>query len=141
MIVYAESSAVVAWLFREPRGRLVEEILLTARYVFASDLTLIECERVTQRETALGRINESVAGTITSKLASAAANWDILHLQPAIITRARQQFPHEPIRTLDALHVAWALHARNIQKDVVMLSLDERVRRVGKALGLDLRPE
>lgn len=140
MIVYAESSAVLAWLFREAAGLRVESILANADYVFASDLTLVECDRAAQREAASGRITEATARQVAADLASYATAWETMRLLPAIIERARQRFPHEPIRSLDALHVASALHARTAHADLAFLSLDERVRRVSTALGFDVLP-
>jgi hypothetical protein len=44
--VYAESSAVLAWLLGEATGRRVREVLRRADLVMASDLVLMECDRV-----------------------------------------------------------------------------------------------
>jgi predicted nucleic acid-binding protein len=57
-----------------------------------------------------------------------------------IVDRARQPFPAEPIRTLDAMHLASALAARSGVAGVELLSLDDRVRRVGEQLGFRLQP-
>ena len=46
MNLYAESSAVLAWLLGEDAGAEVKEILTRAETVVASDLTVIECDRV-----------------------------------------------------------------------------------------------
>ena len=54
MTLYAESSAVLAWLLGEPSGRVVRERLATAAIIIASDLTLIESDRVLQRAVAPG---------------------------------------------------------------------------------------
>ncbi|HXH07107.1 MAG TPA: type II toxin-antitoxin system VapC family toxin [Vicinamibacterales bacterium] len=56
MRLYAESSAVLAWLLDEPDGVTVRERLARAEIVVASDLTLIECERVLLRAGALGHV-------------------------------------------------------------------------------------
>jgi hypothetical protein len=40
--IYAESSAVLAWLLGEVSGRRVREVLRHAELVMASDLVLIE---------------------------------------------------------------------------------------------------
>ena len=46
MNIYAESSAVLAWLLGESAGHRVREVLRRAELVAASDLTLLECDRV-----------------------------------------------------------------------------------------------
>jgi predicted nucleic acid-binding protein len=58
-----------------------------------------------------------------------------LRLSGDIIDRARHAFPAEPIRTLDALHLASALAARASVPGVELLTLDEQLRRAGTQLG------
>lgn len=59
---------------------------------------------------------------------------------PAVLDRARRPFPVEPLRTLDALHLASALTAMETLGDVAVLSLDRRVRTAARASGLELLP-
>ena len=46
----------------------------------------------------------------------------------------------EPLRTLDALHLASALSARSSAPGLVFLTLDERLRKNAKLLGFGLLP-
>lgn len=112
MRLYAESSAVLAWLHGESNAEPVRRALAEAEVVVTSDLTLVECDRVLHRAVALGRVAEGAATDRRARLAAAAARWAIMSLSPEVIDRARQPFPVEPIRTLDALHLAAALSAR-----------------------------
>jgi predicted nucleic acid-binding protein len=139
--LYAESSAVLAWLLGERHGNRVREILAGAFLILASDLTLIECERVLIRASGLGGISEATLAGRRAILNATAAHWNILRLGGDIVDRARRPFPCEPIRTLDAIHLACALSARAIIPDLRLLSLDQRIRASGKALGLDPLPE
>lgn len=141
MIVYAESSAVLAWLFREAAGLRVEPVFAAADHVFTSDLTLVECNRAIHRETALGRIAGEAARQAETDLVSYASAWEMMRLLPAIIERARRPLPHEPIRSLDALHIASALHVKAAHPDLALLTLDDRIRRVGSAMGFALLPD
>ena len=59
MNIYAESSAVLAWLLGEEAGRRVREVLRQAEIVIASDLTVLECDRVLIRAVTLGEIGVS----------------------------------------------------------------------------------
>lgn len=140
MNLYAESSAVLAWLFNEKAEPNVSEALENADAVLSSDLTLVECDRAIWRAVALGRTSETTANEFKSRLAQITVHWTTLRLSPQIVERARQPFPGEPIRTLDALHVASALFIRVRLPDLAVLSLDERVRRVARSLGLPLSP-
>ena len=59
MTIYAESSGVLAWLLGEDAAPRVREVLRKAELVIASDLTLLECDRVLVRAVALGEIEGS----------------------------------------------------------------------------------
>ncbi|OGP87951.1 MAG: hypothetical protein A2156_01605 [Deltaproteobacteria bacterium RBG_16_48_10] len=50
-------------------------------------------------------------------------------------------FPREPIRTMDALHLASALLLRSAISGLTMLSLDERIRTNALELGFAVLPE
>ena len=141
MSLYAESSAVLAWLLGEEAGPRVRRLLTGADIVVASDLTLVECDRVLIRAAALGEITEAVAADRRAHLTTAASSWQVLRISPDIVNRARQPFPGDPIRTLDAIHLASALAARSALAGLELLSLDDRIRKAGARLGLTVRPE
>ncbi len=61
----------------------------------------------------------------------AAGHRAVLTLEAEIVRRARRPFPEEPIRTLDAIHLAAALRARSLVPGTRLLSLDGRVRTCG----------
>lgn len=140
MKIYAESSAVLTWLFGEEAAPRVRDVLSKAELVMASDLTLVECDRVLIRALALGEIDEAAAADRRAHLNRAAAHWHLLRLSTDIVDRARRPFPAEPIRALDAMHLASALAARSGVAGVELLSLDDRVRRAGAQLGFRLQP-
>ena len=140
MNLYAESSAVLAWLLDEKSAPDVRHLLVEAQIIVASDLTLIECDRVLLRAAALGELTEADMADRRAHLTAAAAHWQILRIAPEIVERARQSFPGEPIRTLDAIHLASVLTARTVIAGLKLLSLDDRVRRSGKRLGLEIIP-
>ena len=141
MNVYAESSAILAWLLDEASSADVREVLMTSDVVIASDLTLIESDRVLLRAVVLGELTEAEASDRRAHLATAAAHWHVLRIGPEIVERARQPFPGEPIRTLDAIHLASALLARATVPGLALLSLDERIRRAAAPLGMGVRPD
>ena len=141
MSVYAESSAILAWLLDEPAGAEVRRILASADAIVASDLTLIESDRVLMRAAALREMTEAEAADRRAHLMRAASHWHVLRIGPEIVERARQPFPGEPIRTLDAIHLASALVARGALSGLELLTLDERVRRAARPLGLRVLPD
>lgn len=140
MNIYAESSAVLAWLLGEEDGQRVRDVLRHAELVTTSDLALIECDRVLIRAVALGEISEAMAADRRAHLNGAAAHWHLWRLTLDIVDRARRPFPAEPVRSLDAIHLASALAARATLPGVELLSLDDRIRRVGEQLGFRPQP-
>jgi predicted nucleic acid-binding protein len=138
--LYAESSAVLAWLLGESDSEVVRARLADADEVLTSDLTLVECERALIRARILLRLRESEIMRRRRALETAAAHWTLLRISPAIIERARSPFPGDPVRTLDAVHLASALGAAQTADDLAILSLDRRVRHSARALGLEVLP-
>ncbi|MFV1960110.1 MAG: PIN domain-containing protein [Planctomycetota bacterium] len=127
-------------------ARTVLEALAPGRYrirarpVVASDLTLVECERALHRSVATGTLPEVAAVEARALLTVESVHWDRLAMGDEVIERARRPFPHEPIRTLDALHLASALLARSAFPDLAVLTLDRRVRSNARALGFEVFP-
>jgi len=138
--VYAESSAVLAWLLGEETGDAVREVLQHAELVMASDLTLVECDRVLIRAVTMGEIDEAAAADRRAHLNAAASHWHLWRVSLDVVERARHPFPAEPIRTLDAVHLASALAVRSVVPGVELLSLDDRIRRAAKQLGFHVQP-
>ncbi len=140
MRLYAESSAVLAWLLGEPQGDEVRRLLAGAEEVLTSVLTLVETERVLIRAQAAEGLKEADVMDRRRVLARARRHWHLLSLHDDIVERAGRPFPGEPIRTLDALHLASALAARAAFPELAILSLDASIRRTGIDLGFQLLP-
>ena len=140
MSLYAESSGVLAWLLGDSGGESVRKALASADIVLASSLTLIECNRILIRAGATGRLTEAQVATREARLRQVERHWTLLEMDAEIVERAPRPFPVEPIRTLDAIHLATALMARSAVPGIALLSLDDRVRRCGRQLGFELLP-
>ena len=108
--------------------------------MLASSLTLIECERVLIRAVATSLLPEAVAAERRAVLARTAGHWVVFDLDAEVVERARRPFPAEPIRTLDAIHLATAVLARSLVPDLALLSLDERIRRSAEQMGFRVLP-
>lgn len=139
MNLYAESSAVAAWLLGESEGSRVATLLTQAHIIIASDLTLIECARVLIRAVARAEMSEIAAADFLRESDTKSSDWGIQRIAPDIVQRARQPFPAEPIRSLDAIHLASALAARAATPDIEILSLDNRIR-TARQLGFIVQP-
>ena len=65
----------------------------------------------------------------------------MLHVHPEVTEPASQPFPSEPIRTLDALHLASALSARTAIPGLAVLALDHTIRDNARQLGFSVLPK
>jgi hypothetical protein len=140
MILYAESSAVLAWLLDEPCGRQAAAAMDAAELVATSELTGVECARAIVRAASLGAITRQRALALVDDLSAWEAGCDRVALSDRVLDRARTPFPVEPLRSLDALHVASAALLHQSVGAVTVLSYDDRVRANARALGMALLP-
>jgi uncharacterized protein with PIN domain len=141
VIAYAESSAVLAWLLGEPDEAAVREVLGGAERVLSSTLTVVECTRAIRRGASSGRLEPTHELAALRLLDEVAASWITLEMTGRVLDRARARFPHEPVRTLDGLHLATAALFHETLGDLCIASLDDRIRRNALALGLTVMPE
>jgi len=138
--VYVETSALLSWLLGDPDGDAVRRILDDAPVVLISRLTLVEAARGLLRAEHELRISAAERHTLTGMLAAASAGWFRLAMADAICERAERPFPVEPVRTLDALHLASALTALEVYPDLAVLTFDDRVMANARSLGLPVIP-
>lgn len=127
---------MLRWLFAEPGGGEVRAALAEAEKVVASRLLLIEARRVVRRAEREGRITAAQNVDLLAVLARAASRWAILEITEEVARRAEEGFPSEPVRTLDAIHLASAVFLRQSFPGLVLLTADDRVHANAARLGL-----
>jgi predicted nucleic acid-binding protein len=132
---YAETSAVLRWLFAEEGGEALRGTLAAAEKVTSSRLTLIETRRVVRRAEREGRITAAQGADVMAVFAQAASTWAILEISEEIARLAEGGFPNEPVRTLDAIHLASALYLRQAFPDLVVVTADDRIHANAEGLG------
>jgi len=134
--LYLESSAVVAWLFSEPSAANVIRATEEADLVVTSQLTIVEAERAIRRVMAQGIVKEAKAHKLRGALERERVRWTTMALTDSVLTRAGSAFPIEPVRTLDAIHLATAMAFSEAYPELEMLTFDRRVSENATALGL-----
>jgi predicted nucleic acid-binding protein len=139
--LYAETSAVLRWLFAEAGGETVRATLAGAEKVTSSRLTLIETRRVVRRAERDRRITAAQAADVLAVFAQAISTWAILEISEDIARRAEDNFPNEPVRTLDAVHLASALFLRQSFPNLAIVSVDDRLRANAALLGFQTPDE
>lgn len=138
VVVYAESSAVLAWLLGEPGSEAVAAALAGAEQVVSSTLTALECRRALARGVVAGKLTEMERRAALQVLDDATRQWTVMAMDGPILDRAGRPFPREPVRTLDAIHLSAALAFRDELGDLTLLTQDERIRSNAGPLGLAL---
>jgi predicted nucleic acid-binding protein len=138
--LYAESSAVLRWLLGHRDAPAVASALGAASDVVSSPLTTVEVARTLQRLATGGQLTASQRGDTWRLFTAAASPWRIHAITEELLRRAADPFPIEPLRTLDALHLATALAYVQEVGPLDILSTDDRIRQNATALGLKVVP-
>jgi len=134
--LYVETSALLAWLLGQKSGREVRAAIDGSEAIVTSALTFLEVERAVTRGTVSGVVREADAQRVRGAVARVQASWIVMTITSDVLARAGRSFPIEPVRTLDAIHLATALAFAEALPDVEVLSLDERVVSNARAMGL-----
>lgn len=125
-MIYTDTSVVLAQLLaedRRPPAGFWQEALVSSR--------LLEYEiwnRVNARR--LARSHGEAARSLIGRLA-------LLEFAPPVLARALEPFP-EPVRTLDALHLASADFLRSQGQQLKVATYDERMARAARSLGFEM---
>ncbi len=122
-------------------GEDIRRTLAAATKVVTSRLTLIEIRRVVRRAERDARLTAAQAVDVLAIFAQAASTWAILEISDDVARRSEEAFPLEPVRTLDAIHLASALFLRQALPDLAIISTDERVRANARTLGFGFGEE
>jgi predicted nucleic acid-binding protein len=134
--IYLDSSALVHWLLGRSRASEVRRTVDHAEVVLTSMLTLTETERVLIRAESQGVLRGGDAQRLRGLVNRVQASWTRMTVSAEVLARAARAFPVEPVRTLDAIHLATALEFAAAFPDLRMLSFDQRVRDNAEALGI-----
>jgi predicted nucleic acid-binding protein len=130
---YIESSALVAALLE--RDTAVVKQVPRGTQPVTSAVTLAEAGRAIIRARATGRLTAEEERAAVRALRTFERRCFILDLDRAVLDRVRRPFPVEPIRTLDAVHLATAELLGEPPPLITIVTRDGRVRENAEALG------
>jgi predicted nucleic acid-binding protein len=134
--IYIESSAILAWLFGESQSRKVISAMNRAETIITSVLSIVEVERALNRAETSNILAAGQIQTLHGMLERVKASWILMEISEEVRLRAGRQFPIEPIRTLDAIHLATALIFMRTFPDLFILSCDHRILENAQPLGI-----
>jgi predicted nucleic acid-binding protein len=127
------SSALVAALLERDAGAL-KSVRTRGRKV-TSALTIAEASRAILRARAAGRLTADQERAAVRALRRFERCCFLVAVTDAILTRVRRPFPIEPIRTLDAVHLATTELLGEPPPLIVVVTRNVRVRENAHALG------
>ena len=130
---YVESGALVAALLEHDRAVLKRLPAGTRRVT--SVLTLSEAGRAIIRARVTGRLTEEDEQAAIRALRTFERRCFLLGIDQAVLDRVRRPFPVEPVRTLDAIHLATVELLEEPPQLVTIVTRDERVRANARVLG------
>jgi predicted nucleic acid-binding protein len=113
----------------------VSKPLPAGTQLVTSALTLAEAGRALIRARAAGRLTPAEEQAAVRALRTFERRCFILDVDRAVLTRVRRPFPVEPLRTLDAVHLATAELLGEAPQIVTIVTRDVRVRDNARALG------
>jgi predicted nucleic acid-binding protein len=138
--VYLESSAALRDLLDGDDADAIRAVLRRAAFVATSRLTVAEVARVAAR---LRLVHPGLGGRIAAREAQFQSDsdlWTILPVDEPVWERCGRPFPREPVRTLDAIHLATIERVSAAMPRLTVLSTDGRVRDNARDLGFDVLP-
>lgn len=130
---YVESSALLAALL-ERDATALDELQIAGQRV-TSALTFAETSRALIRARVAGRITPADERAALRALQTFERRCAVIAVTDEVLTRAGRPFPVEPIRTLDAIHLATAELLGEAPQLVTLITRDDRVRENARALG------
>lgn len=134
---YVESSALLAALLEADAGALAL-LAVDARRV-TSALTFAECHRALRRARATRRITGEAEQAVHLALQRFRRRCFSMPLSDEVLDRAGGAFPVEPVRTLDAVHLA-SLEVLGLPRDqITVITRDKRVRLNAESLGYSVK--
>jgi predicted nucleic acid-binding protein len=134
---YVETSALLRVVLE---GDDTLQPLLSTGTCYTSALTLAEARRAIRRARSAGRLDPSGVQIARRSVAEFERWAEVVPISDSVLQGAGEEFPVEPVRTLDALHLATMQLLAETLPEFDLVSTDERVRENARALGINVLP-
>ena len=126
--LYLDTSAVLRAILESGVSPDLEARIARAPVLITSRLSPVEASRALHRLRQLGQISETKLADADRELSAVWARCELWELTTAVCERARQVAPAKSLRTLDALHLATFVMARERIEDLELVTADQRLR-------------
>lgn len=118
----------------EYEAAAVRSVRMPGRRVMSA-LALAEARRAVVRARVSGRLSVELERAAFAELQVLVADCTVIDVSAAVLERAGRLFPAEPVRTLDAIHLATVELLGEAPQLVTIVTRDRRIRENAVALG------
>jgi predicted nucleic acid-binding protein len=136
-VLYIETTAILSWLLGEPDSSTIVDIIDDHEVIVSSVLSIVATRRALIRAAHENIISPGEKQKLKGFFANQSTGWAYLEINAVVRERAAQIFPVEPIRSLDAIHLATALEFLQIYPNLTVLSFAKRIAENLLPLGLN----
>jgi len=126
--LYLDTSAVLRAILENGTTPEIEARIAVAPALITSRLSLVESSRALHRLRQLGQVSEAKLADAQREISAVWARCEVWELTPSVCERARHVAPAKPLRTLDALHLATFVLAREKIEGLELVTVDERLQ-------------
>jgi len=126
--LYLDTSAVLRAVLESGTSPAIEGLIGAASILITSRLSLVESSRALHRLRQLGQVSEARLADAQRELSAIWTRCELWELTPSVCERARHVAPGKPLRTLDALHLATFVLAREKLEGLELVTVDERLQ-------------
>lgn len=136
-VLYLETSALLAWLFNEAAAEEAVGRMNQADLIVSSELLRVETCRALLRAEENKLITPDQHHLLRDTFMENLKGWFRMSMDQFVVERSCESFPVEPLRSLDAIHLATALEYKKLYPELTVLSFDRRILANLQELGLD----
>ncbi len=126
--LYLDTSAVLRAIVENGTSPEVEARIAAAPALVTSRLSLVESSRALHRLRQLGRVSEAKLADAQREVSAVWARCELWELTPAVCEMARHVAPGSSLRTLDALHLATFVLAREKIEGLELVTVEDRLQ-------------
>ena len=127
--LYLDTSAVLRAVLESGVSPDIEDRIANAAVLITSRLSVVESARAMHRVRLMGSVPEVRLADAQRDLGRLWARCEVWELTEAVCRLACDVAPRTRLRTLDALHLATYLHARERLPGLELLTADARMRK------------
>ena len=132
--LYLDTSAVLRAILENGTSPEVEAQIAAAPALVTSRLSLVESSRALHRLRQIGNVSEVELADAQREVGAVWARCELWELTPSVCERARQVAPGTSLRTLDALHLATFVLAREKIEGLELVTADDRLQEALEAV-------